>query len=251
MDDSAAARDRFTALASRQDYRMARLQLDLEHFSMHGRTGSRHPRHLLSGLLALRRAERLRIDELLRRMDSGRYGRCEKCTGEVGADRLRRLPHALYCAGCVYGDDPDFRSHIAHQQASLEQLLGAVRGLCDDLLERGHGEDVSLAGSDAVAELLSDLSEELREHFALEETDGYLAELTRVAPDLSKQVETVQWQHVDLFQLSARLVGLARDAGTSAEQWQKIDADLRDFADRLRSHEREEMEMTESTLTPG
>lgn len=47
------------------------------------------------------RAEMIaRIDEALRRVDAGRYGRCVECGDAIGAPRLNALPFATRCVGC-------------------------------------------------------------------------------------------------------------------------------------------------------
>ena len=40
------------------------------------------------------------IDEALARLAAGSWGRCLRCGGAVGRDRLRALPHARYCIDC-------------------------------------------------------------------------------------------------------------------------------------------------------
>lgn len=44
------------------------------------------------------------IDEALSRLAAGAWGRCLRCGGAVGRDRLRALPHARFCIDC--GDVP-------------------------------------------------------------------------------------------------------------------------------------------------
>lgn len=55
---------------------------------------------------ALRGAASRRIEELdqaLQRMDQGSYGRCERCAGPIGDERLRARPAARTCIGCAAG----------------------------------------------------------------------------------------------------------------------------------------------------
>ncbi len=40
------------------------------------------------------------IDEALRRITHGGYGRCESCNGKIEINRLRALPFARHCLGC-------------------------------------------------------------------------------------------------------------------------------------------------------
>lgn len=41
-----------------------------------------------------------RIDEAVRRLDDGRYGRCGQCGDDIGELRLRALPFATRCVDC-------------------------------------------------------------------------------------------------------------------------------------------------------
>ena len=41
------------------------------------------------------------IDAALRRLDDGRYGRCERCGGPVGEERLVARPAAARCVRCA------------------------------------------------------------------------------------------------------------------------------------------------------
>jgi DnaK suppressor protein len=45
--------------------------------------------------------ELLELDAALARMDAGTWGRCERCDGAVGRDRLRALPETRLCPGCA------------------------------------------------------------------------------------------------------------------------------------------------------
>ena len=50
--------------------------------------------------LSTHRENLLNIDEALRKIDEGTYGRCEECGEEINAERLRLLPFAIYCVDC-------------------------------------------------------------------------------------------------------------------------------------------------------
>jgi DnaK suppressor protein len=41
-----------------------------------------------------------RIDEAMRRLEDGSYGRCAECQGDIAAARLRALPFAELCRDC-------------------------------------------------------------------------------------------------------------------------------------------------------
>jgi len=42
----------------------------------------------------------LKIDESLRKLEEGTYGRCEECGEEISEERLKVLPFAIYCRDC-------------------------------------------------------------------------------------------------------------------------------------------------------
>ncbi len=48
----------------------------------------------------LTRRELADIDAALRRIEEGRYGRCEACGGPMGLQRIRAIPEARYCVSC-------------------------------------------------------------------------------------------------------------------------------------------------------
>lgn len=52
---------------------------------------------------ALTEAAKAELEELeaaLKRIDEGQWGRCEKCGGAMGRDRLRALPEVRTCLTC-------------------------------------------------------------------------------------------------------------------------------------------------------
>jgi RNA polymerase-binding protein DksA len=52
------------------------------------------------------------IDEALRNIDNGRYGKCEECGSDIPAERLEAVPYARLCITC---------------KAKLEGSQGATR----------------------------------------------------------------------------------------------------------------------------
>ncbi len=40
------------------------------------------------------------IEEALRRIEDGSYGKCENCSGNIGLERLKALPYARLCIEC-------------------------------------------------------------------------------------------------------------------------------------------------------
>jgi DnaK suppressor protein len=55
---------------------------------------SNHARNLLT-----------QIDDAVRRMDAGTYGRCERCGEAIEAARLEALPYARLCLDCKRRDE--------------------------------------------------------------------------------------------------------------------------------------------------
>src|SRR5579883_277499 len=55
---------------------------------------------LLDRLSESERAELLQIDAALERVEQGTFGRCQRCGGAVGRQRLLAVPEARYCLTC-------------------------------------------------------------------------------------------------------------------------------------------------------
>ncbi len=45
------------------------------------------------------------IDEALRRIDRGDYGKCVTCGKQIGIDRLKAVPHARLCIDCKSAEE--------------------------------------------------------------------------------------------------------------------------------------------------
>jgi RNA polymerase-binding transcription factor DksA len=48
----------------------------------------------------LTRRELAEVEDALRRIEEGRYGRCEACGGAMGLQRIRAIPEARFCLSC-------------------------------------------------------------------------------------------------------------------------------------------------------
>ena len=68
---------------------MATRRLRARYAELHSHLGHRDARELDEVRLALKRLE------------SGTWGRCEKCNGAIGRDRLRALPETRCCLDCT------------------------------------------------------------------------------------------------------------------------------------------------------
>jgi DnaK suppressor protein len=55
---------------------------------------------MLYGRLGSMRETVRKIETALGRLESGEYGICEECSGEITLERLRIIPYALYCKEC-------------------------------------------------------------------------------------------------------------------------------------------------------
>jgi DnaK suppressor protein len=40
------------------------------------------------------------IDDALRKVDKGLFGKCERCAAEIPSERLEAVPYAKYCLAC-------------------------------------------------------------------------------------------------------------------------------------------------------
>lgn len=71
------------------------------------------------------------IDAAIDRLQSGRYGQCERCNGDIELPRLRAVPTTTACAGCG-------PTHCAEEEHSPELSMptGATRRLLLDTAER-------------------------------------------------------------------------------------------------------------------
>lgn len=45
------------------------------------------------------------IDEALRRIEDGSYGKCHICKKQISASRLKAVPHARYCIECKSAEE--------------------------------------------------------------------------------------------------------------------------------------------------
>lgn len=75
-----------------------------------------YERSQLESLIRWTRDQLSEIEEATTRLREGRYGRCEQCGREIGAERLEARPVARTCIACASGTTPaSARSSVAHQ----------------------------------------------------------------------------------------------------------------------------------------
>ena len=58
-------------------------------------------RSQLQALLAQARRRVADLDAALLQLAAGAYGTCERCGGDIGAERLAARPHTRTCIGCA------------------------------------------------------------------------------------------------------------------------------------------------------
>lgn len=78
-------------------------------------TGSGETEHIASGidrsvraaLDAHAEARLLEVEAALRRLDTGTYGRCERCEAEISPARLEAIPEVRLCMRCQKREDAE------------------------------------------------------------------------------------------------------------------------------------------------
>lgn len=63
-------------------------------------TGDPGEAHTRDALISATQQSLDQIDQALRRIDEGSYGRCDRCGRDIPRERLEALPHARYCVPC-------------------------------------------------------------------------------------------------------------------------------------------------------
>ena len=64
------------------------------------RANNSYQRETMFALSNTEREMLILIDEAFDRIDKGKYGVCDYCTGSIGIERLKALPWARYCIDC-------------------------------------------------------------------------------------------------------------------------------------------------------
>ncbi len=107
-----------------------------------------YAREFLLSLTELDRKQLLLVEEALRRIDRGEYGRCMQCNEEINPRRLEVAPWARYCVRCQALEERG----LLPQQAAPEHGLGEEPG---EEAEEGAAEEEGLeadAGHDDMEE---------------------------------------------------------------------------------------------------
>lgn len=138
---------------------------------------------------------------------------------------------------------------LAINAAFLQEIKDDNRQVHDLLAEAGelvHGALQHVVPARRLAEVLSDLRDQVAIHFSLEEAYGYFEDAIDTAPQLSERAEELRSQHGELF---VKLCGVVEQA----ERWLYHEAErgaLTELHNRFEKfrHEFREHETREATL---
>lgn len=95
--DSLGSRLRADAAASAS--RLAELEAELDQL-IHDPDVILEDRDSMRAMVESARYRALGAQQALDRFEAGGYGRCERCGGEISAERLEALPDATTCISC-------------------------------------------------------------------------------------------------------------------------------------------------------
>ena len=99
----------------------------VEDFMDGGDSHSDHSEKVHSARLRTMRETIRNIEAALERLESGDYGICGECGGEIGLERQRIIPFALYCKDCqeekeVHEKRKKFRSIFDLRREQIRRL---------------------------------------------------------------------------------------------------------------------------------
>ena len=126
---------------------------------------------------------------------------------------------------------PVFRNIEAEHQ-SMRELLKELHHVFD--------ARVDPAG---VIQAIGEFVAYLGEHFEHEDKDGFFEEITEVAPRLSRRVEAVSHEHVQLLATAQAFEAHVRDTQGSSSWWDEISQEFHRMVTALMDHERRERKL--------
>lgn len=190
----------------------------------------------------IRRAalEEDRLEAALERLRAEGEIDCASCGKPIAAARLRDLPSAARCDGCVSGFDRDFAEEVRAQHDGLRALLAAI---AEVLLGVDYRSGVAVC-----LELVSSLRGELHTHFALEERGGYLRELLASAPRLTGRAEALRKDHARFLQGAAEVLEILRRAARDSRRWPEVARAFGQLRGSLLEHETAENRLIHEAL---
>ena len=120
--------------------------------------------------------------------------------------------------------------HLQHEHSRLNHLILEIDHEVAALSQAGQ-----LAGAIAhLAQRLVDLRQQLKAHYAEEESGGCLEEAVTRCPSLSGDTRAIVAEHPVLDQMLAQLVAQTRKPSMSTAE---LERDFRTFAEKLHAHE--------------
>jgi RNA polymerase-binding transcription factor DksA len=194
-------------------------------------------------LLEAARSEAALIESALRRISDRSFDCCMRCGATISIEQLELFPYSVNCQTCAADFPMDYTENLRGQHLRIRDSLDTLAELIEAASERGAAPSDVQADREVTVVVLEDLDSELREHFALEERDGYLAEATRVAPHLHRQASALLAQHGAFCDQLAAMLGPVREVGPGEQVWADLAEQFGRFASELREHERAEGEL--------
>jgi hypothetical protein len=125
-------------------------------------------------------------------------------------------------------------------RAFLEEHQKLTRRIAD--LRRWWSEldDLGLRKFGEMASRVQELRDLLAEHFAEEESGGYLSSALAVAPQFEAQAAALGEQHAQFLQRLDHLIGRLQDSETTSNYWRASRAEVEQIIVDLRQHEHHE-----------
>jgi iron-sulfur cluster repair protein YtfE (RIC family) len=127
---------------------------------------------------------------------------------------------------------------LMRRRRSVERELSALAILAEE-----EGGDEAEETVMRVLSLLTALRRELKEHFALEESVGFLAAAADAAPRLSRRASRLTREHADVDAALARLLQDLLSSQKAPERWATLLEVFAGLSETLLAHERAEEEM--------
>jgi hypothetical protein len=135
-------------------------------------------------------------------------------------------------------DDPDCRCYINHLIAEHRRLHALLRQMRVEMAHSlGPDERPSFAG---VQRALTQLREELKQHFAEEEAGGCLDEAVSRCPRLSGEAKRIEEEHPQILAELDRLIAQSHTAPPTFPNQVTLQREFDRLCQQLREHEKAE-----------
>ncbi len=139
----------------------------------------------------------------------------------------------------------DIMSHEKIMQINLEELVDQHARLREILKEIQCTLTQRRASCVTIVAMFSDLTDQIRSHFAHEENEGYFSEAVAQAPRLATQADHLLGQHVDLLNHLNHLHQLAQQGTGSSQWWVQITFAFDNFTRLFLEHEQQENDLVQ------